>query len=49
MEYQKFQRFAVETANSLPDVMISHYTGVYSQVLGVIYYVLVLHNIGGIT
>ena len=36
---QKFQRFAVETANALPDVMISHYTGVYSQVLGVIYYV----------
>lgn len=36
---RKFHQFAVETANALPNVMIKHYTGVYSQVLGIIYYI----------
>ena len=34
----KFHELAVETANALPDVMLEHFTGFYSQVLGVVYY-----------
>lgn len=34
----KFHEFGVETANALPDVMLEHFTGFYSQVLGVVYY-----------
>lgn len=36
---QTFHRLAVETANALPDVLLEHFTGFYSQVLGVIYYI----------
>ena len=36
---QMFHRHAVETANALPDTLLEHYTGFYSQVLGVIYYI----------
>lgn len=34
----KFHELAVETAEALPDVLLEHFTGFYSQVLGVIYY-----------
>lgn len=34
-----FHVFSVETANALPEVLLEHYTGFYSQVLGVIYYI----------
>lgn len=37
----KFHELGVETANALPDVMLEHFTGFYSQVLGVVYYFLV--------
>lgn len=36
---QSFHKLAVETANALPDVLLEHFTGFYSQVLGVIYYI----------
>lgn len=36
---QRFHELAVETANALPDVLLEHFTGFYSQVLGVIYYI----------
>lgn len=36
---QMFHRHAVETANALPATLLEHYTGFYSQVLGVIYYI----------
>ena len=36
---QAFHKFSVETANALPDVLLEHFTGFYSQVLGVIYYI----------
>lgn len=35
----KFHELAVETANALPAKLLEHFTGVYSQVLGVIYYI----------
>ena len=34
----KFHELAVETAEALPDVLLEHFTGFYSQVLGVVYY-----------
>lgn len=34
----KFHELGVETANALPEVMLEHFTGFYSQVLGVVYY-----------
>ena len=36
---QRFHELSVETANALPDVLLEHFTGFYSQVLGVIYYI----------
>lgn len=36
---QRFHELAVETANALPDTLLEHFTGFYSQVLGVIYYI----------
>ena len=36
---QSFHKLSVETANALPDVLLEHFTGFYSQVLGVIYYI----------
>ena len=36
---QRFHQLSVETANALPDVLLEHFTGFYSQVLGVIYYI----------
>ena len=36
---QQFHKLSVETANALPDVLLEHFTGFYSQVLGVIYYI----------
>ena len=36
---QRFHEISVETANALPDVLLEHFTGFYSQVLGVIYYI----------
>ena len=36
---RKFHQFAVEVSNALPNVMLKHYTGFYSQVLGVIHYI----------
>lgn len=44
---QAFHKFAVETANALPDVLLEHYTGFYSQVLGVIYYIFGPYQIWG--
>lgn len=34
----KFHELAVETAEALPDILLQHFTGFYSQVLGIIYY-----------
>ena len=39
MDANAFHKLAVETANALPSVLLDTYTGVYSQVLGVIYYI----------
>lgn len=36
---QRFHELSVETANALPDTLLEHFTGFYSQVLGVIYYI----------
>ena len=36
---QRFHEISVETANALPDVLHEDFTGFYSQVLGVIYYI----------
>ena len=36
---QRFHELSVETANALPEVLLEHFTGFYSQVLGVIYYI----------
>lgn len=36
---QSFQKLAVETAEALPGILLEHFTGFYSQVLGVIYYI----------
>ncbi|WP_338506930.1 hypothetical protein [Turicibacter sp. KK003] len=36
---QSFQKLAVETAEALPGTLLEHFTGFYSQVLGVIYYI----------
>lgn len=36
---QQFHALAVKTADALPDVLLEHFTGFYSQVLGVIYYI----------
>ena len=36
---QRFHELSVETANALPDILLEHFTGFYSQVLGVIYYI----------
>ena len=34
----KFHELAVETANALPYELLEHFTGFYSQFLGVVYY-----------
>lgn len=39
MDANAFHRFGVETANSLPYILLEYYTGLYSQVLGIIYYI----------
>lgn len=36
---QRFHELSVETANALPNTLLEHFTGFYSQVLGVIYYI----------
>lgn len=39
MDARSFHKLAVETANALPATLLEHFTGFYSQVLGVIYYI----------